>query len=360
MKDMYELLNSPQIAEHCRKLQYPFTVFEQAVLIHHAGSHVLLEERISLYRDLEKDTSIPKDVREAILRTIANDETAAMRTEATRPGILYCTDGQCYSSFARAKADILSRQMRGKPFLSSCEKQDVRFTICEMALDGYEKNAGDVYYAYHFNADGNLYGYDCMTDESSSLGNAFAGEDIFIPLPFQNGDILTWMEGTEKAGAACHTPFPADSFANVLTGGDAFMATPFQNGESLSWTGGKRKWGVYAKRETHAGKVSRHSFAEGKVENSAIPVYAWMDKAGHVSYRHIALDTVSALLGKDISVYPWEHLPQGAFSADTKEDAYRRLVTEYVSLRTKSFSYGYPGFCLDRLLPMPESARWRQ
>ena len=303
MQDIYALINSRQIAEHCRKIRHPFTVFEQAVLIDHAGQQVPIEERISLYQALEKDADAPEEVREAIRRTVAGYETAMARTGKRQTGVIYYTDELHFSSFARARKHIRTKQTPRMDGASFDEKGEVSYAIHETALDDKETEETSLY-SYFFNGDGHLYNY--MDDAPNA--HPFLDEDIFIPTPFENGDFLTWRE--------------------PLMG---------------------RKWGVYAKSENQPEHAARYTFEKVEGATAAFSVYTWDDMCA--GGRLLKLGRISPLSQSGIFAYRESHLPKGCLSGNNNKDEYRRLVMEYLSLRTRAFAYGYPEFESDPLLP---------
>lgn len=195
--DIYNLINSKAISEHCRKIQHKFNTEELAVLIYR-NKRMSIDEKISAYQELITDfpdmerinckhyDSVKDMVQEEIQRL--QDLRQEMQTESEN--IIYTYETFYTSSQRFEKSDNLYKtydEVCVAIFQELKEDTDNEILMLRIIKRSFLRDSKKIIEEYIVTNDKNIRLINIRsTDEELDINNIC----LNIPTPFKKGDIL--------------------------------------------------------------------------------------------------------------------------------------------------------------------------
>ena len=215
--DIYSLLNSRDIAAHCREIGHPFTAVEAAFIVHESQK-LTLREKHDAYREIiatMPDTEVPArldgngphhDSLHALLRVYMDAENSvlAMFCEDT-PATVYRLNEYHHRIFPTYAGALVNLKAEEKVCKEKASDERRTYTITKNWLD-----ADDRYICVQTTPDGEpiqcTWAYP-LCREYDQASRFFTGLWIKIPTPFQVGDLVVATDAQTPYGASFYAPF---------------------------------------------------------------------------------------------------------------------------------------------------------
>lgn len=195
--DIYNYINSRDVAQHCREINKVWTPFEMAVLISRSNrpiseKHSAWWELMNEYQDMPTPASFLfesyESFHEKLVKLIDYEEQTLALFRKSEPGAVYSYkvwwkgeyhhDESVYSTYDKAWAGVREVWERGE--------------VSEIVISKiFPDDMGSI--DAHADYDGNIYSIYPHCDKQTradSIG-LFKSQYIDIPVPFKRGDILT-------------------------------------------------------------------------------------------------------------------------------------------------------------------------
>lgn len=187
--NIYSFFNSPDVAEHCRNIQYTGNAFESAVIVNQSDLHTLVEKHaayrtiISEYPDMEipegNNHAHVESFYSALNGIIANQERKIEKLLSSEPGTVFqaTVDGiDCglFTSYEKALADALEQEKIEKLSLQKSYLDSDKWIAARLS------STGEIMEIRH---DGTMF---ADMDEEEALLETY----IDVPVPFKYGDLV--------------------------------------------------------------------------------------------------------------------------------------------------------------------------